>query len=157
MAPDFRVFEVLTRHGVPFLVIGGHAVSFHGYVRATEDTDVLWMRSPKAERGLLAALEELDAEYIGREIDPATGIEQTHPVTAAFIRSQSLMMLYTNAGFLDLFDYVPGYPEQAVAALFESCREAEGLRFVSLEWLRRLKAAAGRPKDLLDLENLPPA
>jgi hypothetical protein len=146
MAPDFRVFEVLTRHGVPFLVIGGHAVSFHGYVRATEDTDVLWMRSPKAERGLLAALEELDAEYIGREIDPAT-----------FIRSQSLMMLYTNAGFLDLFDYVPGYPEQAVAALFESCREAEGLRFVSLEWLRRLKAAAGRPKDLLDLENLPPA
>jgi hypothetical protein len=157
MAPDFRVFEVLTRHGVPFLVIGGHAVSFHGYVRATEDTDVIWTRSPKAERGLLAALEELGAEYIGREIDPATGIEQTHPVTAAFIRSQSLMMLCTNAGFLDLFDYVPGYPEQAVAALFESCREAEGLRFVSLEWLRRLKAAAGRPKDLLDLENLPPA
>jgi hypothetical protein len=67
------------------------------------------------------------------------------------------MMLCTNAGFLDLFDYVPGYPGQAVAALFESCREAEGLRFVSLEWLRRLKAAAGRPKDLLDLENLPPA
>lgn len=157
MAPDFRVFEVLARHGVPFLVIGGHAVSFHGYVRATEDTDVLWMRSPKAERGLLAALEELHAEYIGKEIDPATGIEQTYPVTAAFIRAQSLMMLCTNAGFLDLFDYVPGYPEQAVAALFESCREAEGLRFVSLEWLRRLKAAAGRPKDLLDLENLPPA
>lgn len=157
MAPDFRVFEILTGHGVPFLIIGGHAVSFHGYVRATEDTDVLWVRSPEAERGLLAALEELHAEYIGKEIDPATGIEQTHPVTAAFIRSQSLMMLCTSAGFLDLFDYVPGYPEQAVAALFESCREAEGLRFVSLEWLRRLKAAAGRPKDLLDLENLPQA
>ena len=44
MAPDFRIFEVLARHGVPFLVIGGHAVSFHGYVRATEDTDVLWVR-----------------------------------------------------------------------------------------------------------------
>ena len=157
MAPDFRIFEVLTRHGVPFLIIGGHAVSFHGYVRATEDTDVLWARSPEAERGLLAALEELHAEYIGKEIDPATGIEQTHPVTAAFIRSQSLMMLCTTAGFLDLFDFVPGYPEQAVTALFESCREAEGLRFVSLEWLRRLKAAAGRPKDLLDLENLPQA
>jgi hypothetical protein len=44
-----------------------------------------------------------------------------------------------------------------VASLFESSREVEGIRFVSLEWLRRLKAAAGRPKDLLDLENLPPA
>ena len=44
-----------------------------------------------------------------------------------------------------------------VASLFESSREVEGIRFVSLEWLRRLKAAAGRPKALLDLENLPPA
>jgi hypothetical protein len=157
MAPDFRVFEVLARHGVPFLVIGGHAVSFHGYVRATEDTDIVWMRSPKAEKGLLAALEELNAEFIGREIDPETGIERTYPVTASFIRSQSLMMLCTTAGFLDLFDYVPGYPGEAVASLFESSREVEGIRFVSLEWLRRLKTAAGRPKDLLDLENLPPA
>lgn len=157
MTPDFRVFEVLGRHGVPFLVIGAHAVSFHGYVRATEDTDVLWMRSPEAERALLAALEELDAKYIGTEIDPATGIEQAHPITAAFIRLQSLMMLCTNAGFLDLFDYVPGYPDEAVATLFATSREVDGIRFVSLEWLRRLKAAAGRPKDLLDLENLPPA
>jgi hypothetical protein len=157
MAPDFRVFEVLARHGVPFLVIGGHAVSFHGYVRATEDTDIVWIRSPEAERGLLAALEELNAEFIGQEIDPETGIERTHPVTASFIRSQSLMMLCTNAGFLDLFDYVPGYPGEAVSSLFESSHEVEGIRFVSLEWLRRLKAAAGRPKDLLDLENLPPA
>ncbi len=30
-----------------------------------------------------------------------------------------------------------------------------GVRFVSLDWLRRMKQAAGRPKDLLDLENLP--
>lgn len=157
MTPDFRLFEVLNRHGVPFLVIGGHAVSFHGYVRATEDTDVLWMRSPQSERALLAALEELKAEYIGDEIDPATGIERTHPVTASFIRSQSLMMLCTTAGFLDLFDHVPGCPGETLASLFASSCEAEGIRFVSLEWLRRLKAAAGRPKDLLDLENLPPA
>jgi hypothetical protein len=29
-----------------------------------------------------------------------------------------------------------------------------GVKFASLEWLRRMKRAAGRPKDLLDLENL---
>lgn len=131
-------------------------MSFHGYVRGTEDTDVLWVRSPDAEAGLLAALEELNAEYIGNEIDPATGIEKTHPVTASFIRSQQLMMLCTSAGFLDLFDYVPDHPEVSVASLLASSSEADGVRFVSLEWLRRLKAAAGRPKDLLDLQNLPP-
>jgi hypothetical protein len=157
MAPDFRVFDILNRHGVPFLVIGGHAVSFHGYVRATEDTDVLWMRSPESERALLAALEELKAEYIGNEIDPTTGIERTYPVTASFIGSQSPMMLCTNAGFLDLFDSVPGCPGEALAPLFASSHEAEGIRFVSLNWLRKMKAAAGTPRDLLDLENLPPA
>jgi hypothetical protein len=66
-------------------------------------------------------------------------------------------MLCTSAGFLDLFDYVPDHPRVAVASLLASSSEAEGVRFISLEWLRRLKAAAGRPKDLLDLQNLPPA
>jgi hypothetical protein len=65
MAPDFRVFDVLCRHRVPFVVIGGHAVNFHGSIRATEDTDVVWLRSPTAEAALLAALREIEAAYIG--------------------------------------------------------------------------------------------
>jgi hypothetical protein len=97
MTPDFQLFEVLTRHGVPFVVVGGHAVNFHGFIRGTEDTDVLWIRSPAAEASLLEALEKLVAEYIGNEIDPATGIERTHPVTEAFIRAERLMMLCTRA------------------------------------------------------------
>ena len=46
MAPDPGILDVLTRHAVPFVVVGGHAVNLHGYIRATEDTDVLWVRSP---------------------------------------------------------------------------------------------------------------
>lgn len=155
MAPDPRLFEVLARHQVPFVVAGGHAVNVHGYVRATEDTDVLWVRSPDSEERLLRALEEIDARYIGNEIDPATGIEQTHAVSATFIRSQNLMMLCTTAGFVDLFDYVPGHPAVPVRTVIESSILVNGVRFVSLEWLRRMKLAAGRPKDMLDLENLP--
>lgn len=153
--PEFHVFDVLGRHGLPFVVVGGHAVNFHGFIRATEATDVLWIRSPAAEASLLKALEEIAAEYIGNEIDPATGIEPTHPVTASFIRAERLMMLCTTAGFLDLFDHVPGYPAVPVATVWETAVELDGIRFASLEWLRNLKQAAGRPKDLLDLENLP--
>ena len=155
MTPEFHVFDVLQRHGVPFVVVGGHAVNFHGFIRATEATDVLWIRSPVAEASLLKALEEISAEYIGKEIDPATGIERTHPVTASFLRAERLMMLCTTAGFLDLFDYVPGYPAVPVATVWETGVDLDGIRFASLEWLRKLKQAAGRPKDLLDLENLP--
>jgi hypothetical protein len=155
MAPDLQVLEVLTRHGIPFVVIGGHAVNFHGSLRATEDTDVLWLRSPEAETRLLAALREVDAAYIGSEIDPATGVERTHPVTASFIRASRLMMLCTKFGFLDLFDAVPGFPDEPVASVWETAAELDGVRFASLAWIRRMKRAAGRAKDLMDLEMLP--
>jgi len=157
MAPDRSLLDVLHRHGVPFVVIGGHAVNYHGYLRATEDTDVVWQRSPDSEPRLLAALEELSAEWIGDEIDPATGIERTWPVTASFVRGRSLMMLCTRAGYLDLFDHVPGIEGARVEELFDDAGTVDGIRYVSLVWLRRLKAAAGRPRDLLDLENLPAA
>ncbi len=65
------------------------------------------------------------------------------------------MMLVTDFGFLDIFDYVPGLPELRVERLFESSLEHGGHRYVSLPWLRAMKAAANRPKDRTDLENLP--
>lgn len=157
MSPDPGLFDVLTRHGVPFVVIGGHAVCAHGYLRSTEDTDVLWIRSPASEAALLHALEELAAQYIGSDIDPATGIERTYPVDAAFVKSRELMMLVTAAGFLDLFDFIPGFPDVPVTAVAESAIDIHGVRFASLAWLRRMKAASGRPQDLLDLDRLPPA
>ena len=117
MSPSPGLLEVLSKHGVPFVVIGGHAVNLHGVLRATEDTDLLWLRSGEAEANLLRALRELKASFIGDEIDPATGIERTHPVTEAFVRSQRLMMLCTSAGFLDLFDYVLGFPAEPVTTV----------------------------------------
>ena len=155
MFDDLKLFEVLRRHGVPLVIIGGHAVNFHGYVRATEDTDVVWQRSPEFEQALFRALTELDARFIGNDIDPTTGIERTYPVTLPFVQASRLMMVITKYGFLDLFDYIPGVPSADVADLFASSIESDGLRYASLDQLREMKQAAGRPKDRLDLENLP--
>ena len=155
MPPEFDVFERLKRHGIPFVIVGGHAVNYHGYIRATEDADVVWLRSPENEEQLHRALVELDANYISSEIDPITGIERTVPVTLPWIQNTRLMMLYTKCGFLDLFDYIPGIPQADPAELMQSSLEVDGLRFASLDWLRKMKRAAGRDKDLLDLKNLP--
>ena len=151
----FRLIDVLVKHDVPFVIIGGHAVSYHGYVRATEDTDVVFLRSDGAEDALYKALVELNARWIGSEIDPGTGLEYTYPVSPAYIRGAHLMMLLTDEGFLDIFDYIPGYPNEAVSELFGSSHESAGRRFVSLEWLKRMKQTAGRSKDRIDLDNLP--
>jgi hypothetical protein len=155
MSDELNLLEVLGRHHIPYVVIGGHAVNFHGFVRVTEDTDLVWIRSTETEESLFQALIEIEAKYIGDEIDPATGIERTHPITLPFIQASPLMMLWTKFGFLDLFDYIPGLPKEDVQQLLESSIAAGGIRYVSLPWLRQMKVAAGRTKDRLDLENLP--
>jgi len=154
MSDQQQLLAVLRRHGVPFVVIGGHAVNFHGYIRTTEDVDVVWLRSPQAEQDLLAALTEVNAAFISNEIDPSTRLERTVPVTLQFIESRRLMMLVTRLGFLDLFDYVPGIPQEKPQLLFDSAVAMGDLKFVSLDWLRRMKHASARPKDLEDLQNL---
>lgn len=155
MPPDFRLIEVLRRHGVPFVVVGGHAVNYHGHARQTEDTDVVWLRSPESEAALLRALTEVKAEYFGDDIDPVTRIERTYPVSASWIRATHLMMVWTQFGFLDLFDFIPGFPLEDPKQFFEDSVEYNGLRYPSLSWLRRMKATSGRSKDITDLENLP--
>lgn len=152
-----RLIDVLAKHKVPFVIIGGHAVAYHGYLRATEDTDVVVLRTPTSDQALFAALGEVNAHWIGDEIDPESGIERTFPVSLDYIRATRLMMLITDFGFLDIFDFIPGHPGDAVEELFNSATESEGRRFASLEWLRKMKQASGRAKDRLDLENLPPA
>jgi hypothetical protein len=44
---------------------------------------------------------------------------------------------------------------EPVDTLFETSAESEGRRFASLHWLRKMKQAADRPQDRLDLEYLP--
>jgi hypothetical protein len=66
-------------------------------------------------------------------------------------------MLCTDFGFLDVYDYIPGFPDTPVQELLADSIASGNLRFVSLSWLRRLKAQAARHKDLDDLEHLPPA
>jgi hypothetical protein len=151
----FLIIDAIASRKVPFVIIGGHAVNYHGYLRATEDTDIVVRRTPDVEQALLTALRQVNAHWIGDEIDPDTGIERTIPVSLEYIRATRLMMLVTDVGFLDIFDFIPGFPDETVERLFESAIDANGRKFVSLEWLRRMKQAAGRAKDQLDLENLP--
>lgn len=83
-------------------------MNYHGYRRATEDVDLVWLRSPESETALCRALEEVEAQHIGADIDPATRLERTYPVTTQFVQRTHLMMLWTKYGFLDLFDSCQG-------------------------------------------------
>jgi len=149
-----NLLEILARHKVPFVIVGGHAVSFHGHIRATQDLDVIWLRGTAAEAALVAALHEAHAQWISDEIDPATGLEKLVPVSAVYVASTRLMMLVTDFGFLDLFDFVPGLTDASVQEVFDQSIPSGDYRFVSLDWLKKMKRSANRPRDIDDLEQL---
>jgi len=63
MAPplprDFKKFlKLLNSNGVEYLLIGGYAVSIHGYMRATNDLDVWVNTSPENAARIVHALHE---------------------------------------------------------------------------------------------------
>ncbi|MCA9126696.1 MAG: hypothetical protein KDB22_06415 [Planctomycetales bacterium] len=147
--------DMLVAAGIHLAVIGGHAVNVHGYLRATEDIDIIFLRRPETEIRLFEVLNELEAYYIGDEIDPATSIELTHQITPDFVSSHHLMMLGSRLGYIDLFDFVPGLPDVRPEDVIGSAINVLGRPFTNLHWLRRMKLAANRPQDRLDLENLP--
>jgi hypothetical protein len=149
-----KLLEALVGHKVPFVIVGGHAVNFHGHPRATQDLDVIWLRRPDSEASLLQALNAVNARWVSNEIDSSTGLERLVAVTASYVASTHLMMLFTDYGFLDLFDFVPGFPEEDVEQVLAESVPLRELRYVSLPLLKRMKAVANRPRDVDDLEQL---
>ena len=56
--PDYEEFiAALNEHGVKYLIVGAHAVAYHGRPRATKDLDVLVDATPENARRILSALE----------------------------------------------------------------------------------------------------
>ena len=150
-----RLLEMLVAHSVSFVIIGGHAVNYHGYIRSTEDIDLIFRRDDNSDEGLFSVLKSVNAFWIGDEVDPKTGLEKTHAITPEYVQQQHMLLLGTDVGYADLFDFIPGMPNEPLDDLFADSIQDGCRRFVSLHWLKRLKVASDRPQDRIDLEHLP--
>ena len=58
------IFRTLLENDVEFVVVGGIAVNYHGFVRATKDLDISPRPDRDAHRRLYEALASLDAQPI---------------------------------------------------------------------------------------------
>ena len=66
---DLREFiELLNYHGVEYLVVGGHAVAFHGYPRYTGDIDFLVRPTAENASRIVAALEAFGLDAASLEV-----------------------------------------------------------------------------------------
>jgi hypothetical protein len=150
----------LSRGAVEFVVIGGVAVIAHGVIRTTRDVDVC----PSPERANLVRLANVLRNLGARQLGVGDGefaedempFDPTDPDDLA---QGGNFRLRTPFGVLDVMQWIPGIEaDHAYSTLAADAETATAfgveLRVSSLAKLRLMKEAAGRPRDLQDLEDL---
>jgi hypothetical protein len=138
-AASLRLFH---EENVEFLVIGAHALAAHGHVRATLDID-LWVRpTPENARRVWRALERFRAPLSKMEIGD-------------FAEPEVLYQIGVPPSRIDIMTSVTGlafdaaWPNRLTAMFGDVPAPVLGLAD-----MRTAKRAAGRLKDLADLEEL---
>ncbi len=152
-APDVdagRIIEVLQRHGVKFVVIGGFAVELWDVaVPPTLDIDITPESSPANMKSLASALNELDAEIrFGSETVTIPGGFSHENLDGVMV-----LNLLTAAGPLDISlrpAGTKGYDDLKKGQV-DIDYGSVSVPTASLADVARSKEAAGRPKDLRTL------
>lgn len=135
---------------VDFVLVGGLAVAAHGFVRATEDVDLVYATAPASCERFATVLSELGAEVTFADTpEPGTGI------TAEWLAAGGHFRFSTEGGPLDALSAIHGlrYGELASRAVGASLGDLE-LLICSYEDLVAMKSAGGRDRDEIDLEEL---
>ena len=141
----------LQAHGVRFVLIGGLAAKAHGSPTLTVDIDICYARDPDNLERLAAALGELGTFLRGAPRDLAF-----HPDRRTLERGDTFT-LSTDYGALDILATpagVAGFDELEANAEDAELDDGLVVRVASLDDLIRMKRAAGRPKDRVELEIL---
>ena len=140
---EFKEFlKLLNSHRVEYLLIGGYAVGYHGYPRATGDMD-LWVaiRQNNAEK-LVEVLREfgLNAPQLSADI-----FLQENQIIRMGVPPMRIELLTTISGV----DFDSCYSERIVDVI-----DNVEVHIINLKHLKQNKQASGRHKDLDDLQYL---
>ena len=144
------ILRTLAAHQVRFLLIGGMAGVFHGSTTITQDLDICYAVDRADFERLASALLELGVRPRG--MDP----ELPFRADAQTLRNGANFTFDSHAGPLDCLAEASGGFTYEKLLPASTIYPFEGLDVpvVSLDDLIRMKRAAGRNKDLIEVENL---
>lgn len=137
-----KLLALFGRFKVRYTLVGGHAVNYYGYVRTTQDMDLLVLPTRKnAER----VMDALSAFGFG-----GAGIPQE-----LFERDKGAVHLGVEPNRIDILTSLKGVD---TATIFKGAEavEIDGLavNIISLEDLLQVKRSSDRPRDLADADEL---
>ncbi len=154
----FPLLQALHEREVDYIVVGGFAVNAHGFIRVTKDLDIVPSGEARNLQKLATMLSALNAAILD------TGDFAPEEMPADPTRAEDLAMggnfcLTTDLGRLDVMQWLSGVDgDDLYGALAGDALQSEVdgilVKVCSLEHLRAMKRAAGRPQDLEDLRRL---
>ncbi len=132
----------LLSRSVDFVVVGGHAVAFHGYPRLTEDVDLLVRPTVENGQRIVAAMSDFGFGSMGLTAEAFTAPDRVIQLGRAPNRIDLLTGIFGVS-----FDEVWSTRVQA---------DLDGLQvsMIGRAELIRNKRATGRPQDLADADRL---
>jgi hypothetical protein len=144
LPPDFKEFlRLLNAHKVEYLLIGGYAVNYYGYPRATADMDI-WVavHQANAER-IVAALREF-------------GFNLPDLSAGLFLQQWQIIRLGTPPVRIEIATTISGVVfTECYAKRVQDAIDGVPVNLIDLYHLKLNKKASARHQDLADLENLP--
>jgi hypothetical protein len=142
MEPSFEKLLVrLADAKVQFVLVGGVAVTLHGYVRLTEDVDILVARDPENLHRLLASLSTY-GEGFAKELTLADFPDEEGAVRIVEETEQSQLDVFTVMSGLRYRDLASDAEHFAISG--------HSVLYASKSTLIRLKGSSVREKDRLD-------
>ncbi len=140
--PNFKEFlNTLELHHVEYVLIGGYAVNYHGYVRYTGDMDVFVSDLPENAARVAKALQDFGFHEVTTEM---------------FATPSSMVRMGISPTKLEVTNFIDGISfEQCYKNRLRVVVDGLEINIISLADLRQNKKISGRTKDLADLENLP--
>ena len=144
LPPDFKEFlRLLNVHKVEYLLIGGYAVSYHGYPRATADMDIWVAIYPANADRVVAALKEF-------------GFDLPDLSPELFLRQWQIIRLGVPPVRIEIATTISGVDfAECYASRVQDTLDGVLVNLINLNHLKANKKASGRHQDLADLEHLP--
>ena len=143
LPPDFKEFlQLLNSHQVEYLLIGGYAVGYYGYPRATADMDIWIAIAPENAAKVVKVLQTFG--FGADEVTPDLFLKEEQIIRMG-LPPVRIEILTTISGV----SFAECYTERQVDVL-----DGVEVNLISLAHLKVNKKASGRYKDLNDLENL---
>ena len=141
---DFKDFlRLLDANAVEYLLIGGYAVAYHGYPRATEDIDIWIASNPENAQHIISALKEFGFEL--PELNPDL-----------FLKPDSIVRMGVPPLRIELSTTISGVNfGECYKARVTEVIDGINVNIINLADLKKNKKASGRFRDLDDLERLP--